>query len=166
MILPTSRVGSLHREPKRIMARMMNKNTTKQRLQNIIAEPHTMTTTMTAITIRMMIWWSIRTMRAIWNRTFRLSKKSKVCSSHPKCPAMWSDFVKFNIFLPDHSTDSRKAINNDNSNLSADITPLIQPKTEKLQENAVRHEEESGGTIHSVEEWWKRVAVHLVWYFF
>lgn len=55
MKLPTSRVGSLQREPKRIMARMMNKNTTKQRLQNIIAEPHTMTTTMTAITIRMMI---------------------------------------------------------------------------------------------------------------
>ncbi|KAJ6633209.1 Pinin [Pseudolycoriella hygida] len=51
----------------------------------------------------------------------------------------------------DHSTESRKS-NNDDSNLSAEITPLIQPKTEKLHEKSVRNEEKNSVTIKSVTE--------------
>jgi len=51
----------------------------------------------------------------------------------------------------DQSTENRKSINDDNSSLSVDISPLIQLKTEKLQENVeiVRNMED---TIQSVEE--------------
>ncbi|XP_037038258.1 pinin [Bradysia coprophila] len=47
----------------------------------------------------------------------------------------------------DNSAESRKSITNDNANLSDDITPLVQPKTEKSQEITIRNEEESGGTV-------------------
>lgn len=66
--------------------------------------------------------------------------------------------VKFSVLISDHFTESRKsATSNDNSNLSDDITPLIQPKTEKSQEIAAGNEGESdgGGTVNNTvnEEW-------------
>lgn len=71
---------------------------------------------------------------------------------------MWyiKHFVHFIPFFADHSTENNKSINEDNSNLTVDINPLIELKTEKVQENVevVRNDDENDGTIHSVEEWW------------
>lgn len=53
----------------------------------------------------------------------------------------------------DNPTESRKSpVSNDNSNLSDDITPLVQPKTEKSQDITDRNDKDGGDTLNTVEE--------------